>query len=210
MNSKRISRRAFSLIELMVVIVIITVLAALSLPAFESIKNRAALSSGLSNMRIISLGIIGYAGDHDQQIPGPLNTGLGPRYNLWTIGSLAQMIWEYTGDPQPLASGTQTSNVFTTPAFRAKRKSIDSPSFYSNHRIVPYTGSAFDPWGSVPVKMSLRNDFSKGETWALQDLDQLNAPTGAGWASFLPPKPIYGNKRVTLYFDWHVEAVSAP
>lgn len=200
-------RRGFTLTELLAVIAIIGVLAAILIPVVAGVRNRARLAEGLSNLRTIGLGISLYGNDNRQQLPGPLNTGQGPRYNLWTTGSLAQKTWNYIGAPEPLAAGTQVADIFTSTAFIAERGSIESPSFLSNQKVALPSGGFINPWASF-LRINLA-EFDRSQTWALVDLDQKNAPAGAGWASALPPSPIYGNKRVTLYFDWHVDSVAA-
>ena len=50
--------------------------------------------------------------------------------------------------------------------------------------------------------------------WAMQDVDQKNAEAATGskpaWFDQLPKKPVHGEVRLTLFFDWHVEPVKVP
>jgi prepilin-type N-terminal cleavage/methylation domain-containing protein/prepilin-type processing-associated H-X9-DG protein len=72
MNPQHSLRRAFTLIELMVVIAIIAILAALLLPALSSAQAKGRKTVCLSNLRQIGLSIIAYAADSDGKIPyGP-------------------------------------------------------------------------------------------------------------------------------------------
>src|SRR5579862_8575103 len=75
MRSNR-SRSAFTLIELLVVIAIIAILASILFPVFAQARAKARQATCLSNMKQIGLGILMYAEDYDETMPGdtPLNT----------------------------------------------------------------------------------------------------------------------------------------
>ncbi len=63
-------RSGFTLIELLVVIAIIAILAAILFPVFARARDRARQASCSSNMRQIGLGILMYAQDYDEMLPG--------------------------------------------------------------------------------------------------------------------------------------------
>ena len=65
MTRKRLRNRAFTLIELLVVIAIIAILAAILFPVFAQAKAAAKASVAISNVKQISLGMLIYAGDAD-------------------------------------------------------------------------------------------------------------------------------------------------
>jgi len=60
---------AFTLIELLVVVAIISVLAALLLPALHGAKARAQQAACMNNLRQVYLGFFNYAADYDDRIP---------------------------------------------------------------------------------------------------------------------------------------------
>ena len=62
-------RRAFSLIELLVVMSIIAILAALLLPAINLVRESAQLLTCQSNLRQIGIGIHVFANDNQGQVP---------------------------------------------------------------------------------------------------------------------------------------------
>ncbi len=63
-------RHGFTLIELLVVIAIIAILAAILFPVFARAREKARQTSCLSNVKQIGLGILMYAQDYDERLPG--------------------------------------------------------------------------------------------------------------------------------------------
>jgi prepilin-type N-terminal cleavage/methylation domain-containing protein/prepilin-type processing-associated H-X9-DG protein len=65
----RQSGRGFTLVELLVVIALIAILAALLFPVFSRIREKGWQTSCLSNLRQISLAVLMYAQDYDEMLP---------------------------------------------------------------------------------------------------------------------------------------------
>jgi prepilin-type N-terminal cleavage/methylation domain-containing protein len=61
--------RAFTLIELLVVTAIIIILAALAVPVFSGVMDRAKATKDMSNLRQIGLGLQTYLNDKDSVLP---------------------------------------------------------------------------------------------------------------------------------------------
>ncbi len=69
------SRQAFSLVELLVVVAIVALLAALLLPALSRARDRSRRAVCASNLRQLGLALASYAQDHDGRLPhGPTTT----------------------------------------------------------------------------------------------------------------------------------------
>jgi prepilin-type N-terminal cleavage/methylation domain-containing protein len=75
--------RAFTLIELLVVIAIIAALAAMLLPAIHMVRQAAQKSVCLSNLRQMSIAMLGYANDNDGYVPN-FSTA-APDVRMWYI-----------------------------------------------------------------------------------------------------------------------------
>lgn len=78
--------RAFTLIELLIVIAIIAILAAILFPVLARAKEAAKKTQCASNMRQIGLGLRMYADDWDGGMPESMHTTFG----------IAQRAWVYT------------------------------------------------------------------------------------------------------------------
>jgi prepilin-type N-terminal cleavage/methylation domain-containing protein/prepilin-type processing-associated H-X9-DG protein len=63
------SKRAFTLLELLVVVAIIALLAAILFPAFSRARENARRSSCASNVKQLALGILQYTQDYDETLP---------------------------------------------------------------------------------------------------------------------------------------------
>ena len=74
-------RCAFTLLEMMVVIAIIGILAALLLPALTAAKNRARRTTCLNNLKQIDFGVRMYADDHGDVL---VLVGTNHAPNVWT------------------------------------------------------------------------------------------------------------------------------
>lgn len=65
-------KNAFTLIELLVVIAIIAILAAILFPVFAQAREKARSISCVSNMKNLSLAVLMYSQDYDEQFPNGL------------------------------------------------------------------------------------------------------------------------------------------
>ena len=94
-------RSAFTLIELLVVIAIIAILAAILFPVFAQAREKARMTSCLSNQKQLGLGFVQYAQDYDESFPIGYNwSGTMPGPQTW---------------PQEISSYVKSTGVFTCP-----------------------------------------------------------------------------------------------
>src|SRR5271170_1741022 len=76
-------RRAFTLLELLVVIAIIAILAALLLPVLSAAKKRAAQAACINNQKQLGLGMKMYVDDNSETFPGIASRHYGYHGEDW-------------------------------------------------------------------------------------------------------------------------------
>jgi prepilin-type processing-associated H-X9-DG protein len=118
--------RAFTLVELLVVIGITTVLIALLMPALEKARAQAQQISCLSNMRQIGLACLEYTAQNKGRLPIPNNgyeQATDPRFGVRPYAAI-QMVWPNVADfdhggtllPYLPGSAEMRHRVFNCPA----------------------------------------------------------------------------------------------
>lgn len=208
--------------ELLCVIAVIAVLAAMTIAAVSSVRQRARAVQCQSNLRQVGLAIIAHASEH-RRLPGPLYGKVFPAVmKNNTRGRLA-------GYLAPRFDTTTISNevvmvpVMVCPGFAAERPELigvaDSQEaivYVNNTRtdIVPgHAGTVWgNPDGAAPYDLPVMlNDIPRpASTWMLSDMDsQLAVAWGyRGWPEDkMAPRPVHGSIRNRVYFDGHVTAV---
>lgn len=106
------AKHAFTLVELLVIIAVVAILAALLLPALSRVKEKARRIECTSNLRQVNLAIRLYADDHSDSLPvlpdpNPYPNGVGAYYK--------QLVKGYLGLTGPAAPAEK---VFMCPADR--------------------------------------------------------------------------------------------
>ncbi|MFN3410203.1 MAG: prepilin-type N-terminal cleavage/methylation domain-containing protein [Limisphaerales bacterium] len=117
--------RGFTLVELLVVIAVIALLAALLLPALGRAKERAWTVACLSNLKQLAACWHLYATDHDDHLP-PNNSvyNIQNHQALITGGSWCTNLAPYDADPSSISSGhlfsyNQNVGIYRCPADRS-------------------------------------------------------------------------------------------
>lgn len=139
--------RAFTLVELLVVITIIGMLIALLLPAVNAARESGRRSTCMSNQKQISTGLISYANAHSSSFPGWRNciaTTAGPYIMVpWPAMILPDLertdLWQLTktGTWTPGVGSTNPMiRVFSCPSDPATTASGTGPSSYTANGLV--------------------------------------------------------------------------
>lgn len=179
-------QRAFTLIEMLVVIAIIGLLAALLFPAVSAAKKYARRTTCLDNEKQISLGVHMYADDH-HDVLAPLSTNHAP--NVWT--DYKTWMKSYVGLHGP---SSPRDTLFACPAdtFYYTDAYADSCVFQSRHSQSNFNYSSY-----VFNAGNLRSDYPYTNSFpgiAGKKADSIRHPTRTILVTEWPaPKP----------YSWH-------
>jgi len=105
------SLRGFTLIELLVVIAVIAILAAILFPVFAQAREKARQATCLSNLKQLSLGVLMYVQDYDEQFPPP--AGLVYTSPVGKSNCMECNGWELLTKPY-----TKSDNLYLCPDWR--------------------------------------------------------------------------------------------
>ena len=173
---------------------------------------RAAAVKDVANMRAIWNGVVLYAADNSDTLPGPLYSGQKPTYGLAPTGQINFYIASYLGYENPkvndflpaMASSWQKTEIQqNTPAYIIRK---DVP--LSQPTGTTSSTTTFQPWGyptnsSKPMKLSAAlSKIDPSRTWAMTDVDQLHPDAkNAAWLPDVPEGMAHGDYRLAIYFD---------
>lgn len=218
-------RRAFTLIELLTVIAIIGILAAIIIPTVGKVRNTAKAAQCVSNLRQIGFAVNLYAQANKDRLPGPVFDGQRPRYYAanglsGSPGSLTALIEPYT-QQKSKNGGLYANTLLDCPAWRTETLDPSSDtSMFMNTAPKGWstTNATIRPFGEItlggdtvsqPMTVTQIGRYPLSTTWMMMDIDQLwFQDTGKpGWYQQIPKNPVHGsNRRNVLYFDCHVSA----
>jgi len=174
-------RKAFTLIELLVVIAIIAILAAILFPVFAQARESARMTSCLSNMKQIGLGLMMYSQDYDEAYPN-IYQGWGPVSGAYQEGWMwKNAIFPYTKNKGILKC---PSNPLSDPDSKGTMPPGDSNNWHGNAM-----GYAMETDKLMPQSYAMN---AGATTWCAVD------DHGTDWAPKKPLKMASINKPANL------------
>jgi prepilin-type N-terminal cleavage/methylation domain-containing protein len=208
---------AFTLLELLVVIVIIAILAGLLLPVISSMRARADSAACSANLRQIGVAISAYVNENDNTLPGPLSSGQMPTYSTASTGSLAVALAKYLTLPAASATAV-TAPIFLCPAYAKDYPKMDQPVYAADQ--ITQAAPPVYPFGdqasnTPPLKLSALaslvdsagNPLSSAGIIALRDYLHVSGTLVTTTVTFASKKPVHRDHLNALYFDWHAGVV---
>jgi prepilin-type N-terminal cleavage/methylation domain-containing protein len=220
----------FTVFELLVVIAVVAVLAALLMTVVEKMRTTAGRASAVSGMKSLGSTIFLYANDHDGWLPpGPDSWGCWLSMGVMDSEIMLKPLAPYIGaspDPKrpvPVKAFVSENHLRLYPGL--KNKEGRGICVYALCRGIPLEGGGSAPvfgyyglgWSGRPV-VPLRlqqvqtapnmTPIQKKWRWLLQEADQSGGCSAPWDAPLFPKTPVHGNVRHRLYTDGHVEGLS--
>lgn len=199
----RLSAGAFTLIEVLVVIAIIAIMAALLLPALSRSKAKAYNATCVNNLRQLGIATRLYSDDFEERLPSAEILPTQPIDPQNPLPRICDVLASYVG--RGAASNTNRVTVFKCPADKMGRFAAEGSSYEWNHEL---NGSRMDDTRTDHAFLLLERGnpaagitnfiltFPPGTTPLLLDYDHFHPR---------PPKP---GKNV-VFMDGHVALMEA-
>jgi prepilin-type N-terminal cleavage/methylation domain-containing protein len=216
----------FTLVELLVVIAVIALLAAMLLPALARARGKAYSTQCLSNLKQVGVALQLYTDDNHEFLPGPVWAGARASYDQNSNDELIWRIATYLGSPSPCAD-TKVAQAFVCPAYWRQAPGLTSDVtsllgrkiYLLNDDLDPSPSNRVPPFGYPPAggapavspqKYSAIDNFNpRSQVFAISDVDQASPSLNPSvtWWTDLPNKPVHGSVRNQVFFDWHAQSV---
>src|SRR5688572_30185102 len=196
-------RAAFTLIELLLVIAMIAILAALLLPAVSRSKAKAHNAACVNNLRQLGLATRLYAEDNDERLPSAEILATQPIDPQNPLPRICDVLAKYVG--RSSGANTNSATVFKCSADKKSRFAAEGSSYEWNAEL---NGRRMDETRSDSAFLLLKpGDPSGGITNFFLTLPPETTPLLLDYDEFhlRPRKP---GKNV-VFMDGHVAALEA-
>ena len=192
--------RAFTLIELLIVMAVIAILASLLLPTLSRAKERAKTVACINNLKQIGIGIQLYVGDNNRYPPDMATNSVGHLVRF--AGVIGGPTGKLAGSPgyeilPPAKERPLFNYVHPGEVFRCSEDSGPGPSDTRAR------GSFFENWGC-----SYLYNFRVGNR-QIRDLESIS-PNLLIVMYEPPATPIGGQNSPPWYYQWHYRQGKSP
>lgn len=198
------TRAAFTLIELLTVIAIIGILAAILIPTVGAVRRHAQAASCISNLRQIGVAMNLHAQENKDNLPIAIGTTGSWRENMWQ-----SQVQPYLENKKPTDFAGEVDSVFAG-VFRCPGKPNYDINGPTDREKLSYGMNSFGDGLNAAKVRKLRSIAQPALTLLVTDSNE-------GYCSVRNANYIYdnpdsvalwhGQKNNTLFVDGHVEAV---
>jgi len=198
-SSPPLARRAFTLIEMLVVIAAVSVLFALMVPAFSSAFERAKVTKDLSNLRQIGAATQTYMNDNNGAFPGSATATWMSQLNPKYLSS-----WRVLESPFDRRGTSELGDVNTAVSYGINANVLPGNVAISADKITkPVTFIVFAPAQASTATVSFTGTANPAAVPGVKVLADTSTPGGTAVGG---PH----NNRVkinALCADWHAETM---
>jgi prepilin-type N-terminal cleavage/methylation domain-containing protein/prepilin-type processing-associated H-X9-DG protein len=219
MKNFTVSRhRGFTLVEMLVVIGVLAVLAALALPVLNKASESGRAAKSIANLTAIGKAILLYAGENSMRLP-TLTDRVPWQKLYWT-----DQIKPYIGDRTYNLSNNQDlwyrPKIYENPYYTKASQHQITGDYGANRNVIAYMDGN-NPWFPSSA-VTLMQIPKQGETVMVTNCGRspqnANGPGGTWYMdtpNFLAapglkdghPQPIFNNVIHALFVDGHVESI---
>ena len=194
-------RCAFSLMELLIVIVIIAALAGLLLPALSRGKAKAHNAACVNNLRQLGIATRLYSDDNQQRLPGAEILAAQPIDPQNPLPRIYDLLASYVG--KSTGTNANSATVFKCPADQMGRFAAEGSSYEWNADL---NGHRIDETRTDSAFLLLKpGDWSGGVTNFFLTFPPTTTPLLLDYEDFHPRPPKPGKN--VVFMDGHVAAL---
>ncbi|HRI14560.1 MAG TPA: type II secretion system protein [Verrucomicrobiota bacterium] len=199
----RSSRRAFTLVELLVVIALMAILAGLLLPVLGRAKAKAYNAACMNNLRQLGIATRIYADNNRERLPSAEILPSQPIDPQHPLPRICDVLASYVG--RTAGTNTNSATVFKCPADKKGRFAAEGSSYEWNADL---NGHRIDETRTDSAFLLLKpGDFSGGVTNFFLTFPPETTPLLLDYDEFHPRPPKTGKN--VVFMDGHVAPLEA-